>query len=157
MLHRREKIVDLLFPVDEDADDALNLLWRLLEPRFEIVIERFYGHPAIVEMFEMIGAPLSEDLRRRQVLHWQRVFTLRTNQHYRDYCNHVARAHRTIGLPASLYVGAYTILAGLIMTEVATTFDLPAELVDRLRRALMRGVMEDVVLTLGCYETQEID
>lgn len=153
MAQARQAIIERMFRPDADCEDAMALIWRLIEPHFDVLVERFLAHEAMVELSGGVAILPDERFRLRLHDHLRRVFVRRDPAVRFTDSPRIAVSHAAAGLPPSLYVASYYIFVTVVADELANGFRLPPDVLMRLRRALMRAAAEDVATTLAHAET----
>jgi len=152
MAQARQAIIEQMFRPDADCEDAMALIWRLIEPHFDAIVERFLTHEAMVALSGGVANLPDERFRLRLHDHLRRVF-VRRDPAVRFADNpRIAVSHAAAGLPPSLYVASYYVFVSVVADELSSGFRLPPDVLMRLRRALMRAAAEDVATTLAHAE-----
>jgi len=149
----RQAIIERMFVPDADCEDAMALIWRLIEPHFDVIVERFLAHEAMAVLSAGVSAFPDERFRLRLQDHLRRVFVRRDPAVRFSDSPRIAATHAVAGLPPSLYVASYYVFVTVVADELANGFHLPPDVLMRLRRALVRAAAEDIATTLAHAET----
>ena len=143
--------------IDPASEDAMQVAWRVLEPRAGLLIDRFYEHPAVKPQFAALDPDRVVGLKRAQEEHWRELFLSRLSPDYEARVRRVAIAHRRIGLPMHHYLMAYFIMGNVLADEIRETFADAPDLLVRVLVALPRYIALDVAMTVRVYDAVTLD
>lgn len=143
--------------IDADCEDAMQVAWRVLEPRVGMLIDRFYEHPMLADQFTGFEPEQLARLKAAQEEHWRALFLSRLSLEYENRVRRAAIAHRMIGLPVHRYLTAYFIMGAVIGDEIRDTFGAFPDLLVRVLTALPKYIALDVALTVRVYDAVTLD
>jgi methyl-accepting chemotaxis protein len=136
------------FGVDEALISELAEVWRIVAPKLDGMLERFYAKvkndPELHRFFD--GDSQMASAKRKQIAHWEKLFTSGFSEEYRKSAHRVGEVHYRIGLPNMHFMAMYSEAAQLIgksLAEARTRFGR-AKNREHLLIAAMRAIMIDV-------------
>jgi methyl-accepting chemotaxis protein len=149
------------FGIDDALVADLSEIWDLIAPKLDEMLGRFYAtleEDADLRAF-FDGEAHMQTARRKQLAHWERLFTGGFSAEYLDSANRVGAAHFRIGLPAMAFMSMYSQAARLIveaLTAATGRFGL-----NRGRRHLfvpaVRAMMIDVAAVTDGFSRAELE
>jgi methyl-accepting chemotaxis protein len=143
--------------IDAATKALLPDLWRILEPRIESVLTRFYAHVRAEPMLDrMIGARQSS-LENAQTRHWSRLFSGQFDADYAASIDRIGRIHQKIGLDQRWYVAGYQFILSELIGVLARKFRFSPQKATRYITTLNKVVMFDLDLALSTYQAVLIE
>jgi methyl-accepting chemotaxis protein len=147
------------FGIDAELIAHLADIWVLVAPRLDGMLDEFYAEvqkDAELRRFFDDAAQMAA-ARRKQIAHWEKLFTGRFTEDYQASANRVGAVHYRIGLPGMYFMSMYSQAARLIvqtLMEVTGPFGR-RRTKDHLFVPAMRAILIDVEAVSHGYSRAE--
>lgn len=142
------------FDITDEDVDAMKLTWRLVDPDFENIIERFYANPFVSAHVSLFHSADRGRLKAKQYEHWKNLFNSNFDDEYMRRVRRAAIAHRMLGVQASTYVLSYRIFMNEVVEELRRGFSLHGDVLARIIIAFGKFVSADIAVTVHAYESE---
>jgi hemoglobin-like flavoprotein len=149
-----QKRLDLL-KIDADTRNSLRKVIPVFRDDLDFIVEKFYAHlrqfPEVNRIFT--GKAQIDALKKRQKLHWIRLFSCKFDNAYVTGAVKIGKIHYTQNVSPSLYIAGYTYFHCELINAVTKRQSNPREL-STIMTAISRIICLDMDLSLSVY-TQE--
>ena len=138
--------------IDRETESQLQNLWKVIEPKLEPILARFYNHLRTQpEMAAMMG-DRQRNLESAQKKHWARLFKGTFDAEYTSSIDRIGRAHHRIGLEPKWYIAGYQfILSELVAIVLKMNRFSPGKAATMIT-ALNKAVLMDLDFALSTYQ-----
>lgn len=146
------------FGINQSFKDTLRDTWKLLHPRLDEVMTRFYARaqadPEMAKHFR--DAAHARHANARQTEHWGRLFTAGFDESYFASAQAVGATHFDLGLSNELFMAMYTdALAEMLSIVMVKKGMFSSGATAELPIAIMRAVMIDTHQISASYAQAE--
>ena len=152
-LKGRLQFISMTDTVRED----LRAVWKLIEPKLESVLKKFYTHMrSVPQMAEMIGSQQAR-LEVLQAKHWEGLFSGKFDDAYAKSVQIVGRTHHRIGLEPRWYIGGYKMVLNELSEHIIKANSLRPGRAMRQIAALNTAVFLDLDFAISVYQQTLLD
>jgi len=136
---------------DERDGQYAEMVWSLIEPDIEAVIENFYRRLAQTPDAPQIQLERISYLVVAQKDHWKRLLLSCGEDAYVDQARRIGATHRCMQVEPRWYIAGYALIANELIGIVAEKTTGDTQLLAELIRTITRHVALDMEIALTVY------